>query len=213
MASKVDMSLDDIVKSKKGAARKKPGVGAGGAAQKFKPSIQNGGTGSAKSVSDLRSVLAKKQLASISDLRAKLKPKALYTKKLTSRVQQQQKQATKGNQKQKRLSLTPNFKNSISSAVGSNPGGMNESFKKPSRGSRSRRSDPGPGPGPISHRTKSSSSKLPSYEEAKKISVTVPGLSRPVSEVRGVVLHQVSTYLPIYLPTYQRFFTCIWPFA
>ena len=173
MASKVDMSLDDIMRKKKFSGLKN----GGGVIRKFKPSIQNGG---AKPVSDLRSVLAKKQQANITDLRTKLKPKALYTKKFASKSQQPiQLQGTNNRhqgQGRKQLKLTPSFKSSISSAITASSGSSSRS----SRGSGSRRSDPGP----ITHQRSKSSSKLPSYEEAKKISVTVPGLSRPLSEVR-----------------------------
>lgn len=137
---------------------------------------------------DLRSVLAKKQAANITDLRAKLKPKALYTSKLASRSQQPPPQlqggasSTNGGRapgSRKPLKLTASFKNSVSSAVTSPPRST-----RPSRSSRSA--------GPVSHsRSRPSSHKLPSYEEAKKISVTVPGLSRPVTEVRQATLHTV----------------------
>lgn len=135
-----------------------------------------------KPVSDLRSVLAKKHGSAITDLRTKLKPKALYTSKLASRSQQaisqqhQQHQhgaengrGPRGPAGRKPLKLTTTFKNSVSSAVSG-------SSKHPSSRERTRSA-------PVNHRSRSTS-KLPSYEEAKKISVTVPGLSRPVSEVR-----------------------------
>ena len=135
-------------------------------------------------VTDLRSVLAKKQsTTNVTDLRAKLKPKALYTSKLASRAKQQmppqqQQQLAHSNGKdpsRKPLKLTPSFKSSISSAVSGSSG----SSSKSPRGSHSSGSE-------HHRRSRSSSSyKLPSYEEAKKISVTVPGLSRPVSEVRN----------------------------
>lgn len=135
-----------------------------------------------KPVGDLRSILAKKQSATITDLRSKLKPKALYTSKLASRSQQtmqhqqQQQQQGAGNGRtpprgpgRKPLKLTATFKNSVSSAVSGSG--------KPSSREHTRSA-------PVSHRSRSAS-KLPSYDEAKKISVTVPGLSRPVSEVRA----------------------------
>lgn len=146
-----------------------------GDARSFKKSWSEGG----KPVSDLRSVLAKKQVANISDLREKLKPKALYTSKLASRNPQSSPGAANGVSSKspagrKQLKLTPSFKNSVSSAVsGSSSAPPKSSSRGTSRSSSS------------SHRSKSSSYKLPSYEEAKKISVTVPGLSRPVTEVRG----------------------------
>lgn len=140
-----------------------------------------GGWGPRKSVSqdgkpvgDLRSVLAKKQTASITDLRTKLKPKALYTSNLASRSQSSMNyQGVNGTDMRgpgrKPLKLTAPFKNSVSSAVS---GSSSKSSHERSRSA------------PMSQ-TRSRSSKLPSYEEAKKISVTVPGLSRPMSEVRG----------------------------
>ena len=154
----------------------------------FRKAISENG----KPVGDLRSVLAKKQGASITDLRARLKPKALYTSKLASRAQQtipqqhhhqqhqqqQQQQHAAENGRgptrggpggRKPLKLTTTFRNSVSSAVSG-------SSKPPSSRERTRSA-------PVNHRSHSAP-KLPSYEEAKKISVTVPGLSRPASEVR-----------------------------
>ena len=140
-----------------------------------------GGWGPRKSVSqdgkpvgDLRSVLAKKQISSGTDLRTKLKPKALYTSNLASRSQSSvNHQGVNGadmrGQGRKPLKLTAPFKNSVSSAVS---------------GSSSKSSHERSHSAPM-NQTRSRSSKLPSYEEAKKISVTVPGLSRPMSEVRG----------------------------
>lgn len=168
MASKIDMSLDAIAKGKNFSGPKRTFGGGGG----LRKSLSENG----KPVSDLRTVLAKKQAASITDLRTKLKPKALYTSKLSSRSQQALQAASnstngKGSG-QKRLKLTASFKNSVSSAIAGSSGSS-----KSSRGPRSG--------GPVAHRPRSSSNRLPSYEEAKKISVTVPGLSKPVSEVRG----------------------------
>jgi hypothetical protein len=152
----------------------------GGAGVPRRKSIGENG----KPVNDLRTILAKKQSVNITDLRAKLKPKALYTSKLSSRAQQQQQhqqqrqhQAAENGRGprgpgagRQPLKLTATFKNSVSSAVSG-------SSSKPSSRERTRSA-------PVSHRSRSTSSKLPSYEEAKKISVTVPGLSRPLSEVR-----------------------------
>lgn len=164
------MSLDS--KRFGGQFQKKPFGGGGGGRNSFS---ENGAP-----VSDLRSVLAKKQTANITDLRMKLKPKALYTSKLSSRAQQppqgikdvESRGAGPGGRKP--LKLTTTFKNSMSSAVS----GSRSSSSKSSRNGTSHST-------PMGHRSsRSSSHKLPSYEEAKKISVTVPGLSRPVSEVR-----------------------------
>ena len=163
MASNIDAPLDSFTNKKFGFKRPR-----GGGPVK-KSWSENG-----RPVSDLRSVLAKKQAANFSDLRQKLKPKALYTSKLASRNPQSP-PATNGTSAKspagrKPLKLTPSFKNSVSSAVSGS-----SSAPPKARGS-SRVSA-------ASHR-RSSSYKLPSYEEAKKISVTVPGLSRPVAEVR-----------------------------
>lgn len=159
------MSLNAIGKSKTFVGARKPFVGAGGPRKSYS---ENG-----KPIGDLRSILAKKQSASVTDLRAKLKPKALYTSQLASRAQAPQQGANGADhrvQGRKPLKLTATFKNSVSSAVS---GSSKQSPRE--GGSRS---------APVSHKSRSSSHKLPSYEEAKKISVTVPGLSRPVSEVR-----------------------------
>ena len=166
------MSTNTFVKTKRFTGPKTFG-GGGGGGNSWGPrkSLSENG----KPVGDLRSVLAKKQSANITDLRTKLKPKALYTSNLASRSQTSLKQGANGTdtrgQARKPLKLTPTFKYSVSSAV-SRSGGS-----KPSRERESQST-------PTSHRSRSSSHKLPSYEEAKKISVTVPGLSRPTSEVR-----------------------------
>lgn len=175
MASNIDMSLDDISRMKF-AGQRKFSRSTGGAVNKFKSSQDK--------PTDLRSVLAKKQTANITDLRAKLKPKALYTSKHSSKSQSSIPAATTINgssdgQGRKKLKLTTSFKNSVSSAVS---GPKISEDQKLSR-SRSRRSDLSSG-----SQRRTSSSNLPSYEEAKKISVTVPGLSKPISEVRDSVL-------------------------
>ncbi len=170
MASKVDMSLDSFGNKSFGFKRPQ------GGGRPFRKSFSEDG----KPVSDLRAVLAKKQASNISDLREKLKPKALYTSKLASRNPQSP-PATNGTSSKspagrKQLKLTPSFKNSVSSAVSGSSSAPSKSPRGSSRSSSS--STP--------HRSRSSSYKLPSYEEAKKISVTVPGLSRPVTEVRDM---------------------------
>ena len=129
--------------------------------------------------SDLRSVLARKQITNITDLRAKIKPKALYTNKLASKIQPPDPPVASMNgsdvQERKKLRLTTTFKNSVSSAMA---GSTSSEGHKSSR-IHSRKSELGL---PNHHRL--SSNRLPSHDEAKKISVTVPGLSRPISEVR-----------------------------
>lgn len=160
------MSFDPTTRSKKFVGQRKP-FG----------DVRRSASENGKPVGDLRSILAKKQAANITDLRTKLKPKALYTSKLASRSQPAMKQPAadvrgQGGQGRKPLKLTATFKSSVSSAVSG-------SSKPASREHERTRSVP------ASHRSsRSTSHKLPSYEEAKKISVTVPGLSRPVSEVR-----------------------------
>lgn len=184
MAYKVDMSLDDISKRKfVGQKKFYGGSSSGGSAYNDGGGYTGGATNkfTQEKPSDLRSVLTKKQSGNITDLRDKLKPKALYTSKLPSKSHPPIPQVVGVNgsgdsQGRKRLKLTTSFKNSVSSAVAAS--GSSEGHK--SSRSRSRKSDPG-----LSNHHRSSSGRLPSYEEAKKISVTVPGLSRPVSEVRG----------------------------
>ena len=165
MASKVDMSLDELVTLGKKKGGGKPFQG--------KPKFTGGGgpgfqtqTGAQTKVGDLRKVIADKQKANISDLRVKLKPKALYTSKYAS------KQASKSNP------TTP--KASESRPLKARPKYPDTPSSKP----RPRRSDPGP-----LSQNRQSSPKLPSYEDAKKITVTVPGTLRPTTsaEVRSLM--------------------------
>ena len=177
MASNIDMSLDDIARQQKFSGQGRFNRSSSGAVGKFSLQDRPG---------DLRSVLAKKQIASVSDLRSKLKPKALYTGKHISKpsVPYPVSAAASVNgdrEGRKKLKLTSSFKNSVSSAVA----GSGTSEEKSSR-SRTQRSEPRSNSGT---QRRSSASKIPSYEEAKKISVTVPGLSKPVSEVRYSGLH------------------------
>ncbi len=170
MASNIDLSLDDIAQQTRFPNQRKFNRGVGGAASKFRTSFEK--------PSDLRSVLAKKQTANISDLRSKLKPKALYTNKRAKPPPPAIAAAASingGTEERKKLKLTTTFKNSISAVAG--PGASEEKTSH----SRSRKTESAP----VSQRRPSSStSRLPSYEEAKKISVTVPGSSKPMSEVR-----------------------------
>ena len=185
MASSIDMSLDSIVQKKFASQKKFHGIGnaeSGGYRGAYRGGLQS--KSSREKQSDLRSLLTKKQSSNITDLRTKLKPKALYTSNLTLKSRQailpvnaindSNSQGRDNSQGRKKLNLTSSFKNSISSAVvTSTPREEHKSTR-----SQSQKSDP-----PVSHH-RSSSHRLPSYEEAKKISVTVPGTSRPVSEVR-----------------------------
>ena len=167
------MSLDDLVmiggrKRGRGGGAKTQGKptgqrSSGPAQNKFGNKQQQAGKGAGKKAGDLRNVLSKKQNSNVGDLRSKLKPKALYTAK---------------NMKSPPGGSTP--KSPVKSRRGGViPKGMLSpptTRPEPQR-RRSRRSDPGP---QLRHRDPKSNV---SYEEAKKITVTVPGISRPVSEV------------------------------
>ena len=191
MASKVDMSLDDLVQfgRKKGPQGKFSRGPQGGAQKtgKFQQSQnQNSkgpsGAGGAKFV-DLRNVLAKKQKSTISDLRSKLKPKALYTSKHSKSQPTTPLSSSSANKSPsfapKRLGqstrghpITPMKPIRVDEPSPSPPPPPPPPPSRPSR-----RSDPGP----ISHKQRSTPSKLPSYDEAKKITVTVPGMRHPPS--------------------------------
>lgn len=183
MSSKLDMSLDDLVQ-----LGRKRGPGGGQGQGKFTRPIQmgaqksgkfqqspnqgakTGGGGAGAKVSDLRDVLAKKQKSTVGDLRSKLKPKALYTSKY-SKSQPSTPQA---------ISSTPSSasRHSTQPVRGQAITPMKPiHVDEPSSSQPSRRSDPGP----ISHRQRGAPPKLPSYDEAKKITVTVPGLRHPPS--------------------------------
>ena len=200
MASKVDMSLDDLVQfgRKKGPQGKFSRGPQGGAQKtgKFQQSQnQNSkgpggaGAGGAKPI-DLRNVLAKKQKSTIGDLRSKLKPKALYTSKHSksqpttplssftakspSSAPRRSGQLTRGHP------ITPMKPIRVDEPSPSPPPPPPPPPSQPSR-----RSDPGP----ISHKHRSVPSKLPSYDEAKKITVTVPGMRHPPSSSSAEVSH------------------------
>lgn len=169
MASKVDMSLDDLVKiggRRKGGGTKRlqnqgKNAGARFTVQNKFGNKQQGSKGSAAKVGDLRDVLSKKNSSNVTDLRSKLKPKALYTSKNAKSAP-----GTPSSPPNKRRS--GGFPKSIASP----PIARNDIQQR-----RSRKSDPGP---ILKHKDRKSSV---SYEEAKKITVTVPGISRPSSEV------------------------------
>ena len=212
MASKIDLSLDELVQLKKAKRGYQPGQQQGAkkfqkfgqqqGARKFQKFGQQQGAGKFQkfgqqqgggkfqkfgkeqgyetfqrpgqqqrdqkgSVSDLRDVLAKKQKTTVTDLRAKLTPKAAP--------------APKGKP-------TPPFRRQPQSGgppararTRSQPRPRSPPFMVPAS---KRRSDPSPSK-PIAQRYRDPPIHLPSYSETKKITITVPGLNRPVSEVRA----------------------------
>ena len=174
------MSLDDLVQigRKKGPQGKFSRANQGGAQKtgKFQQSQnQNGkGVGETGGV-DLRDILAKKQKSTIGDLRSKLKPKALYTSKYSKS------QPTTPQSFAKSPSSTPRRAGQSSRGhpiTPMKPIRVDSSPSPPPPSRPPRRSDPGP----ISHKQRGGApSKLPSYDEAKKITVTVPGLRHPPS--------------------------------
>lgn len=197
MASKVDMSLDDLVSF----SRKK---GQGGGQGKFNRFNQTGGqktwrvkqssnqqTGGGggeggTKVGDLRDVLAEKQKSSVGDLRSKLKPKALYTSKFSK----SQPSTPQGSQ-----TSPSGSRRSTQSARGKHISPTKPiHVDEPSSPVRPlRRSDPGP----ISHKQRAGGqAKLPSYDEAKKITVTVPGMRHPPTSTEVSSTFNVSSSIP-----------------
>lgn len=187
MASKVDMSLDELVQlKKKGGQQGKSGQqqqwGGGqkgrqqgwqgkglGRPQGQQKQFQNGGVAP---VSDLRDILAKKQKTTVVDLRAKLGPKKPPAKPKPSPTAFRTRPS-------RGTSQSPRFRPQVTRPR-SPP-----TFTAPRR---PRRSDPGP----LSRQRRDSPPRLPSFEEAKKITVTVPGMTRAASEVRSHLPVQVS---------------------
>lgn len=158
--SKVDLSLDEIVTlgRRRGRGGGPPfGAGAGrprGSGRK--PGFPMARGAAAGKAGDLRDVLASKQKKQVVDLRAKLKPRGGPSQRGRPRPLQR---------------------------------GRNVPSSPPQRDrSRSpiqKRANPvSPAARPVMRRRRESPVRLPSQAEAKKITVTVPGLSRPVSEVR-----------------------------
>lgn len=198
------MSLDDLVQFSR-----KRGPGGGGrfnrvATQRTGKFPNQGGkgvgVGGGAKIGDLRDVLANRQKGSVGDLRSKLKPKALYTNKFASKSQPSTPQAS--------LSTTPS-----SSSASRRPSNLPKRSQgispmkpirvdEPSSPIQSRRSDPGP----ISHKQRNASSKLPSYDEAKKITVTVPGMRHPPSS--SEVSSNFSTSHPPSL-SYRMHLSCV----
>lgn len=201
MASKVDMSLDELVqfgrkKGPHGKFSRGPQVGAQKTGKFQQSQNQNSkgpsGPGGAKLV-DLRNVLAIKQKSTIGDLRTKLKPKALYTSKHSksqpstpfstakspSSVPRRSGQSTRGHP------ITPMKPIRVEDSPSPSPPPPPPPSSRPSR-----RSDPGP----ISHKQRGAPLKLPSYDEAKKITVTVPGMRHPPSSSEVSPCNQSSKF-------------------
>ena len=181
-SSKVDLSLDEIVTlgRRRGRGRGRGGglpssrfavagkpwaVGTGGARkpgfQTAKPAATGAAGTSGKAGVDLRDMLATRQKKQVGDLRAKLKPKFAPAPRGRARPMQRGRAATApGNFAPRRdRSRSPPWK-----APAPPPAAQVAS------------------PPPV-RRHRELPVHLPSSAEAKKITVTVPGLSRPVSEV------------------------------
>lgn len=189
--SKVDLSLDDIVTLRRRRGRgggptqrgggmahrgaigkawvvgKKPGAAAGAAGTR--PVTERLGVGPvAKTVKpggDLRDILASKQKKQVVDLRAKIKPKSLSVGRGRGRGP-----LSRGGGRGPPQGIMPKRDRSRSPIRKSYPPFQ---FSPPSSGPQT----------PGSRRRRESPVRLPSSAETKKITVTVPGLNRPVSEV------------------------------
>lgn len=182
------MSLDDLVTLNKKKGGNKGNSKGGGKPFQGKPKP----TGAKPLVTkqqtkavDLRKIISGKQKAGITDLRSKLKPKALYTSKFAS------KQLSKSNP------TTPKVTPKVAKSRPIKPRLKYDAEDAPSPlTTRSRKSDPGP---LLSRRQ--ISPKLPSYEEAKKITVTVPGSLQPTTtsstEVSACVVSAPLRYIVV----------------
>ena len=198
------MSLDDLVQG--GRKKGPPGRfnrGKQSGAQKmgrFQQS-QNEKGASAKAAgggkfADLRDVLAKKQKTNVGDLRSKLKPKALYTSKNTK---SQPISPQSSSPSAKSPSFAPKRSTQSSRAhfiTPMKPISVDDSSPSPPAprfGRPSRRSDPVP----VSQRQRS----MPSYDEAKKITVTVPGLRSPPASSEVSLTNKFHVYQVFSPPT------------
>ena len=177
-SSKVDLSLDEIVTmGRRGRGRGGPVRGTGrpwgqerrggfvGAPVQTGGGARGGGVSTGKSGKDLRDVLATKQKMHVVDLRAKIKPK--MSTATVGRGRGRPHPPQRG-------------------------GRIPAPFAAPPRArSRSPIRKPYPSPPPShyqnSRRQRESPVRLPTSAETKKITVTVPGLNRPVSEVSELV--------------------------
>ena len=128
---------------------------------------------------DLRDILASKQKQQVVDLRAKIKPKGFRGRGRGRPLPGPQGRIVPGSPPKRPRSRSPIRK----------PYANNSPFSSP----------PAPPPPPVIRRRKESPVRLPSSAETKKITVTVPGLNRPVSEVRGAV-RSCLVLLHVHLP-------------
>lgn len=182
MASKIDQSLSELIDSKRrnrgGGFAGQAWRGRGGRGGGFRggrgSSVQSrlgyttnnglaatgaGGTAARPRVGDLRDVLAKKQKTNVTDLRSKLAPK--------------------GSSVRSSDAVDGRGRSALSRGVSlRSPIGGRSRMQEVDGARSSRRSDPGPIRS-SAYRHKDPPVQLPSYAEAKKITVTVPGLSRP----------------------------------
>ena len=129
---------------------------------------RGGGVMATKTGKDLRDVLATKQKMQVVDLRAKIKPKVSPVSVGRGRGRPHLSQRG-GTSAAAALSFTAAPRRARSRSP------IRKSFSSP---------PPPAGPNyPNSKRRRESPIRLPSSAETKKITVTVPGLNRPVSEV------------------------------
>ena len=156
--SKVDVSLDELV-TMDGRKWGRGGAGAGRSWGPRRRGAAGGALSRAPQAADLRDVLAKKKKLQVVDLRTKLKSKEVPPRR------------------GRPLQLTPRGRITAPIAPPKRARSRSPIHKWTSPVSQAAH--------PGMRRRRSSPVRLPSRAEAKKITVTVPGLSRPVSEVRG----------------------------